>query len=151
MDPKPSATAGKTVFTYTGVKTGIPPDNAPNILNKDYTITAQITVPEGGAEGMIVTFGGRFGGYGLFLQDGKPVFVYNLLDLERFRWEGGIGGIIGKDLFGRALKPGQHTIVFDFKYDGPGPGKGGTGVLSVDGKELDEEDPQTHGPAADVH
>jgi hypothetical protein len=88
---------------------------------------------------MIVTIGGRFGGYGLFLQHGKPVFVYNLLDLERFRWEGGVGAIVGKDLFGRALKPGQHTIVFDFKYDGPGPGKGGTGVLSVDGKELDRK------------
>jgi arylsulfatase len=136
LTPRPSATAGKTVFTYTGVKAGIPVGNAPSILNRDYTITAQITVPEGGAEGMIVTIGGRFGGYGLFLQDGKPVFVYNLLDLERFRWEGGIGGIAGKDLFGRALKPGQHTIVFDFKYDGPGPGKGDTGVLSVDGKEL---------------
>jgi arylsulfatase A-like enzyme len=139
LDPKPSATAGQTVFTYTGEKVGIPADNAPNILNKDYTITAQITVPEGGAEGMIVTFGGRFGGYALFLQDGKPVFVYNLLDIERFRWEGGIGGLVGKDLFGRALKPGQHTIVFDFKYDGPGPGKGGTGVLSVDGKELSKK------------
>ncbi len=48
LDPKPSATAGKTVFAYTGVGRGIPVDNAPNILNKDYTITAQITVPEGG-------------------------------------------------------------------------------------------------------
>jgi arylsulfatase A-like enzyme len=137
LTPRPSATAGKTVFTYTGVKAGIPVGNAPSILNRDYTITALITVPEGGAEGMIVTLGGRFGGYGLFLQDGKPVFVYNLLDLERFRWEGGVGGILGKDLFGKALKPGQHTIEFDFKYHGPGPGKGGTGVLSVDGKELD--------------
>jgi arylsulfatase A-like enzyme len=137
LTPRPSAIAGKTVFTYTGVKAGIPVGNAPSILNRDYTITALITVPEGGAEGMIVTLGGRFGGYGLFLQDGKVVFVYNLLDLERFRWQGGIGGILGKDLFGKALKPGQHTIVFDFKYHGPGPGKGGTGVLSVDGKELE--------------
>ncbi len=134
--PRPSAVAGKTVFTYTGENSGIPVGNAPDILDKDYTITAEITVPKGGAEGMIVTFGGRFGGYGLFLQKGKPVFVYNLLDLERFRWEGGIGGKIDEDLFGRALKPGQHTLVFDFKYDGPGPGKGGTGVLTVDGKEL---------------
>jgi arylsulfatase A-like enzyme len=139
LTPRPSATAGKTVFTYTGEKVGIPVANAPDILNKDYTITAQITVPKGGAEGMIVTLGGRFGGYGLFLQDGKPVFVYNLLDLERFRWEGGVGAILGKDFFGRALEPGQHTIVFDFKYDGPGPGKGGTGVLSVDGRELDKK------------
>ena len=136
LTPRPSAVAGQTVFTYTGEKAGIPVGNAPDILDKDYTITAEITVPEGGAEGMIVTLGGRFGGYGLFLQKGKPVFVYNLLDLERFRWEGGVGGIIGDDLFGRALKPGKHTLVFDFKYDGPGPGKGGTGVFTVDGKEM---------------
>ena len=69
--------------------------------------------------------GGRFGGYGLYLLKGKPVFIYNFLDLERFRWEGQ-----------EALTPGKHTIVFDFTYDGPGFGKGGTGVLKVDGKEV---------------
>ena len=136
LTPRPSAIAGKTEFTYKGEIAGIPVGNAPSILNKDYTITADVTIPKGGAEGMIVTLGGRFGGYGLFLQKGKPVFVYNLLDLKRYRWEGGIGGRIGRDFFGRALEPGRHTIVFDFKYAGPGPGKGGTGVLSVDGKEL---------------
>jgi arylsulfatase A-like enzyme len=130
--PKPSATAGRTVFTYTGENAGIPLGNAPSILDKDYTITADVTIPKEGAEGMIVTLGGRFGGYGLYLLKGKPVFVYNLLDLERFRWEGGVGGA---DWLGDSLKAGKHTIVFDFKYDGPGPGKGGTGVLSVDGKE----------------
>jgi arylsulfatase len=134
--PRPSAIAGKSVFTYTGENSGIPIGNAPNVLDKDFTITAAITVPEGGAEGMIVTFGGRFGGYGLYLLNGKPVFCYNLLDMERFRWEGGVGAIVGDDLFGRALKPGKHTLVFDFKYDGPGPGKGGTGVFTVDGREL---------------
>src|SRR5204862_4344663 len=136
LAPKPSATAGKTEFTYTGVNASIPVGNAPNILDKDYTITAEITVPKGGAEGMIVTLGGRFGGYGMFLQKGKPVFAYNLLDLERFRWEGGVGGKVGADLFGRALAPGKHTLVFDFKYDGPGPGKSGAGVFTVDGKEM---------------
>jgi arylsulfatase len=80
--------------------------------------------------------GGRFGGYAMYLLKGKPIFAYNFLDLERFRWEGGIGGVVGEDFFGRALPPGKHTLVFDFKYDGPGPGKGGTGVFSVDGKEL---------------
>ena len=74
---------------------------------------------------MINTLGGRFGGHGLYLLKGKPVFVYNFFDLERFRWEGPA-----------ALAPGKHTVVFDFKYDGPGFGKGGTGVLSVDGKEV---------------
>src|SRR5436190_13494081 len=132
--PRPSAIAGKTVFTYTGENSGIPLGNAPDILDKDYTITAEITVPKGGAEGMIVTLGGHFGGYGLYLLKGKPVFTYNFLDLERFRWEGGLG--MARDVFGRALGPGKHTLVFDFKYDGPGPAKGGTGVLTVDGKEL---------------
>ena len=102
-----------------------PYGDAPNILTKSYTITAEVEIPKGGAEGMLVTMGGRFGGYGLYLLKGKPVFTYNFLGLERFRWE-------GKD----ALTPGKHTIVFDFKYDGPGFGKGGTGVLSVDGKEV---------------
>ena len=139
LSPRPSSVAGKTVFTYVGENVGIPEGVAPNILDKDFTLTAEVTVPEGGAEGMIATFGGRFGGYALFLQKGKPVFVYNLLDLERFRWEGGVGGKLGTDILGRKLKPGKHTIVFDFKYDGPGPGKGGTGVLSVDGKQLDKK------------
>jgi len=74
------------------------------------------------------TLGGRFGGYGLYLLKGKPVFLYNGLDLMRFRWE-------GKE----ALTPGKHTIVFDFKYDGPGFGKGGTGVLKVDDQEVAKE------------
>jgi len=133
ITPRPSATAGRTLFTYSGPNAGIPVGNAPSILNKDYTITAEVSVPRRGADGMIVTMGGRFGGYALYLLRGKPVFVYNLLDLERYRWEGGVGG---EDWLGDSLAPGKHTIVFDFKYNGPGPGKGGTGVLSVDGKEL---------------
>ena len=93
--PKPSLTAGRTVFTYSGELTGVPGSGAPNILNKSYTITAEVEIPEGGAEGMIVTEGGRFGGYGLFLSKGefgigrgKVVFLYNLLDLKRTMWEG---------------------------------------------------------------
>jgi len=133
ITPRPSATAGRTLFTYTGPNANIPVGNAPSILNKDYTITAEVTVPKRGADGMIVTMGGRFGGYALYLLRGKPVFVYNLLDLERYRWEGGVGA---EDWLGDSLTPGKHTIVFDFKLAEPGLGKGGTGVLSVDGKEL---------------
>ena len=66
----------------------LPVSDAPSILNKSYTITAEVEIPQGGGEGMIVTLGGRFGGYGLYLLKGKPVFIYNFLDLERFRWEG---------------------------------------------------------------
>ena len=136
LSPRPSATAGRTEFTYTGENVGIPVANAPRLLNRDYTIIAEITVPKAGAEGNIASMGGRFGGYGLYLLKGKPVFVYNLLDLKRYRWEGGVGA---KDWLGRSLKPGKHTIVFDFKYDGPGFGKGGTGVLSVDGRVLAQQ------------
>ncbi len=139
LTPRPSAVAGRTVFTYTGVNSGIPLGSAPSILDRDFTITAEITVPEGGAEGMIATLGGRFGGYAMYLLNGKPIFVYNLLDLERFRWEGGVGGIVGDDLFAREVPPGKHTLVFDFTYDGPGPGKGGTGVFTIDGKEIDTQ------------
>jgi len=133
VTPRPSAVAGRTVFTYSGEISGIPPGNAPSILDRDYTITADVAIPKGGAEGMIVTLGGRFGGYGLYLLKGKPVFDYNLLDLKHYRWE---GGPLGRGLLADALKPGKHTIVFDFKYDGPGPGKGGEGVLTVDGNEI---------------
>jgi arylsulfatase A-like enzyme len=123
--PRPSATAGRTIFTYSGEMPAIPESDAPSILNKSYTITAEVQIPQGGAEGMLVTMGGRFGGYGLYLLKGKPVFTYNFVDLERFRWEGR-----------EALAPGKHSIVFDFKYDGPGFGKGGTGTLRVDDKEV---------------
>jgi arylsulfatase A-like enzyme len=129
--PKPSLTAGRTEFTYTSPIANVPGSTAPHILNKSYTITAEVTIPVGGAEGMIVTEGGRFGGYGLFLSRGelgfgrgKVVFLYNLLDLKRTIWEG------------PELSPGRRTIVFDFKSAAPGLGKGGTGVLSVDGKEV---------------
>jgi len=123
--PRPSATVGRTEFTYSGELSGIPEGNAPNIIAKSYSITAEVEIPQGGAEGMLNTIGGRFGGYGLYLLKGKPVFTYNFLAVERFRWE-------SPD----ALTPGKHTILFDFKYDGPGLAKGGTGVLSVDGKEV---------------
>jgi arylsulfatase len=125
LAPRPSAVAGRTEFTYSGEVSGLPDGNVPNLLSRSYSITAEVEIPKGGAEGMLNTLGGRFGGYGLYLVKGKPVFTYNLLALEKFRWEGP-----------QALTPGKHSILFDFKYDGPGMGKGGTGVLSVDGKQV---------------
>ena len=125
---RPSSTAGRTEFTYSGEVPGLPLGSVPNILGKSFSISADVEIPSGGAEGMLNTAEGRFGGYGLYVLKGKPVFTYNFLGLERFRWE-------GKD----ALAPGKHTILFDFKYDGPGMAKGGTGVLSVDGKEVDNK------------
>ncbi len=135
--PRPTLVAGRKVFTYTGEPVaGIPDDTAPNVLNTSYTITADIDVPQGGGDGMIVTEGGRFGGYGMYLLKGKPVFLWNLLDLKRVKWT--------SDL---PLTPGKHKLVFDFKYDGlgfatlafnniSGIGRPGTGTFSVDGNVI---------------
>lgn len=129
--PRPNLTAGRTEFSYSGELSGVPASAAPDIMNKSYTITADVDIPEGGAEGMIVTEGGRFGGYGLFLSKGdfgvgrgRVVFLYNLLDLKRTMWEG------------PELEVGKHRVTFDYKADGTNLGTGGMGVLSVDGKEV---------------
>jgi arylsulfatase A-like enzyme len=135
--PRPNITAGRTEFVYTRPMVGLPQGDSPFILNASYTITADIDVPQGGAEGMMLTSGGRFAGYGFYLLKGKPVFLWNLVDLERLKWE-------GPD----ALTPGRHTVEFDFKYDGlgagtlafnnfSGVGRPGTGTLKVDGKVVD--------------
>ena len=140
--PRPSAVAGRTDFTYKGVNIGIPSGNAPNILNKSFTITADVDVPAGGGDGMIVTEGGRWAGYGLYIVKGQPVFDYNLLMLLNARWAGD----------GPPLSQGKHTIVFDFKYDGPGIAKGGTGVLKVDGEVGNKKlyDPRVWGASAEA-
>jgi hypothetical protein len=126
---KPSYAPGRSVFTYSGEVSNVPfPDvgNAPSLLNRSYTITAEVEIPQGGAEGMLMTDGGRFAGYGFYLLKSRPVFTWNLLGLERVKWQ-------SKD----ALAPGKHVVEFDWKYDGPGPGKGGTATLKVDGKVVD--------------
>ncbi|MGA7450922.1 MAG: arylsulfatase [Rhodoplanes sp.] len=134
--PRPSLAAGRTEFTWPGPVTGTPNGDAPSILDASFNFKAEVDIPQGGAEGMIVTQGGRFGGYGFYLLKGKPVFLYNFVDLQRTRWE-------GPDV----LSPGKHVLEFDFKYDGlgmgtlafnnvSGIGRGGIGVLKVDGKEV---------------
>jgi len=134
--PRPSLTAGRQEFIWSGELTGTPNGDAPSVLDKSYTFTADVEIPPGGAEGMIVTQGGRFGGYGFYLLKGKPVFLWNLVDLKRLRWEGP-----------EALTPGRHTLEFAFSYDGLGAGtlafnnmsgigRAGTGVLKVDGQAV---------------
>jgi arylsulfatase len=133
---RPNLTAGRSVFTWSGELTGTPNGDAPFILNSSYHFEAEVEIPKGGAQGMIVTQGGRFGGYGFYLLKGRPVFVWNLVDLKRVRWQGAA-----------PVPPGKHTLEFEFAYDGlgmgtlafndfSGIGRGGTGVLEVDGKEV---------------
>lgn len=126
MEQRPSATTGKTVFSYKGVNPGIPDANAANILGRSYTITTEVTVPTGGGNGMLATAGGRFGGWGFYILKGIPVFNYNMLGLAQYRWA-------GKEL----LSAGKHTLVYDYVYNGPGVAKGGTGTLKVDGIVVD--------------
>ncbi len=134
--PRPNITAGRSEFVYSHAMIGLPLGDSPSLLNCSYTITADIEVPDSGAEGMLVTCGGRFGGYGFYLLKGKPVFNWNLFGLQHVRWEAP-----------EALTPGKHTVEFDFKYDGLGAGtlafnnmsgigRGGSGTLKVDGKEV---------------
>jgi hypothetical protein len=134
--PRPNITAGRSEFVYTRPMVGLPQGDSPSLLNSSYTITADIEVPQGGAEGMILTSGGRFAGYGFYLLKGKPVFLWNLVDLKRVKWEGP-----------EVLTPGRHSLEFDFKYDGlgmgtlafnsiSGIGRPGTGTLKVDGKAV---------------
>jgi arylsulfatase A-like enzyme len=138
--PRPNITAGRSEFVYTHPMVGLPQGDSPSILNASYTITAELDVPEGGTEGMILTSGGRFAGYGFYLLQGKPVFLWNMIDLQRIKWE-------SPD----ALSPGKHTVEFDFKYDGlgagtlafnnmSGVGRPGTGTLKVDGKVVDTKE-----------
>jgi arylsulfatase len=139
VTPRPSVTAGRTEFSFPPKMTGISNGVAPTILSSSYTFTAEVTVPEGGGDGMIITQGGRFAGYGLYIDKGKPTFDWNLVGLKNQTWQ-------GKDV----LTPGKHTIVYDFKYDGlgiatlafndlSGIGRPGTGTLSVDGKVVDTQ------------
>jgi arylsulfatase A-like enzyme len=121
---RPSLIEGRTKFTYFPGLRRVPESSSPNVKNKSHTITVDVEIPKAGADGVLVAAGGNVGGYALFVKDGKPTYEYNYFTVERFR-------ITGKD----RLTAGKHTIRFEFKYDGGGVGKGGTGKLFVDGKE----------------
>jgi hypothetical protein len=122
---RPSLTTGRSVFTFYSGQVRIPEGSAPDLKNKSYKIAADVEIPEGGAEGVIATQGGRFNGWGLYLLAGKPTFHYNLVGVQRTT-------VASQN----KLAAGKHTVVVDFKYDGPGLGKSGTATLLVDGKEV---------------
>jgi arylsulfatase len=122
---RPSLTAGRTKMTYYPGIIGLPDAASPPMCNKSWTITAEIEVPSGKAEGMIVTHGGLEGGYGLYLRDGVPTFVYNYLSIDRPTFA-------GKE----PLPKGRVKLVVDFAYDGGGMGRGGTITMTANGKPV---------------
>ena len=124
---RPSLTRGRTEFIYYPGMTRIPEGSAPDFKNKSYSILAEVEIPSGGAEGVLMTQGGRFNGLGLYLLAGKPVFHYNLVGVERTTIASS-----------NRLAPGEHTIVVDLKYDGPGIGKSASATLLVDSQKAGE-------------
>lgn len=122
---RPSLVGKRTRATYYPGMVALPDAACLPMLNKSWKITAQVEIPDGTAEGMIITQGGSEGGYGLYLDAGKPTFVYNFLGQER--------PVFSADT---ALSPGKASIEAAFEYDGGGMGKGGTLTLSVDGAKV---------------
>ncbi len=136
VTPRPSVVAGRTHFEYTYPVVGNPNGTEPLLLNTTYKLTAEIEVGEDGGNGMLFTQGGKFGGHGFYILKGKPIYTWNLLDLERVRWESS-----------DTLTAGKHTVEFEFTYDGlgfgtfafnslSGVGRSAEGVMRIDGKEV---------------
>jgi len=123
---RPTIMDGRNSVTLGAGMKGMGVDIFISTRNTSYTITTDVEVSANG-NGVIVCQGGRFGGFSFYVKNGKPTFTYNYLGLENFTVASS-----------QALKPGKHTLVYDFKYDGDGIGKGGVGTISIDGTNAGE-------------
>lgn len=122
---RPDLMAGRTSLTVFPGMTGMSENVFINTKNRSHSITAEVTIPEGGANGVILAQAGRFGGWSVYFKDGKPTYAYNLLGLKTT-----------KIASAKALAAGKATIRFEYAYDGGGIGKGGTGTLLVNGEKV---------------
>jgi arylsulfatase len=127
MVGRPDLMAGRTSLTVYEGMAGMSENVFINTKNRSHTITAEVTIPKGGAKGVILAQAGRFGGWSLYMKDGKPVYTYNFLGLQRFT-------VAAK----QAVLAGKATIRFEFAYDGGGLGKGGIVTILVNGKKFAE-------------
>jgi arylsulfatase A-like enzyme len=123
---RPSLLKGNTQLLFGGMAR-LTENTTINIKNKSHSVTAEIEVPEGGAEGVIIAQGGAYAGWSLYAKDGKPTYCYNLFGVQRFK-------IAGES----ALPAGEHQVRMEFAYDGGGLGKGGAVTLFVDGTQVGE-------------
>lgn len=124
---RPNVTRGRKTLEYREGMNGLPDAASPQMLNKSWTITASLELPDDRANGMVVTHGGLEGGYGLYFRDGKPTFVYNFLSIDRPTF-----------VAEEALPKGKTELAVDFAYDGGGMGKGGTITMRANGKKIAE-------------
>ena len=127
LDPsiRPSLTRGRDRFIFFEGQTRIPEGAVPDVKNKSFRISAEVELATGQESGILLTQGGLFGGYALLVEEGRPEFDYNFVGVDNYEVAAS-----------EALPPGKHRIEFDFRYDGGGIGKGGTGTLSVDGAQV---------------
>jgi arylsulfatase A-like enzyme len=124
---RPDLMAGRTSMTLAEGMTGMMESVFINVKNRSSTITAEVEVPADGGNGTVIAQGGRFGGWSLYVKDGVPAYDYNFLGLQRTS--------IAST---KKLAPGKSTLVYQFDYDGGGPGKGGKGTLFVNGEKVAE-------------
>jgi arylsulfatase A-like enzyme len=122
---RPDLMAGRTSLTVYQGMIGMSENVFINTKNRSHTITAEVEIPKNGAKGVLLAQAGRFGGWSLYLKDGRPTYTYNWLGLQRYT-------LAAK----QALPAGKATIRYEFAYDGGGVGKGGTGTLFVNGKKV---------------
>jgi arylsulfatase len=121
---RPTLVGGTSQLLFGGMSR-LSENSVLNLKNKSHAVTAEITVPEGGANGVIIAQGGEFGGWSLYLRDGAPRYCYNMFGVQRF--------------FAGAEEPvpsGTHQVRMEFAYDGGGLAKGGTATLFVDGQQV---------------
>ena len=124
---RPDIMGGRMELTLYDGMVGMMENSFINVKNRSVKITANVEIPKGGANGVILTQGGNFGGWSLYMKDGKPAYTYNFLGLDRYT-------VASEDV----IPAGDATIVLDFVYDGGGAGKGGMATLSVNGKTVAE-------------
>ena len=123
---RPDIMAGRTTLTLYPGMTGMSENVFINLKNRSHTITAEVETPKNGVtNGVLLAQAGRFGGWSLYVKDGKPSYTYNWLGLQRYSVAAT-----------QALPPGKATIRYEFAYDGGGLGKGGKGTLFVNGKPV---------------
>ena len=125
MAGRPDLMAGRKSLTVYEGMTGMMENAFINVKNQSVTITADVEIPAGGANGVILCQGGRFGGWSLYVKDGKPAYTYNFVGLQEYTVNAS-----------ERLAPGKSTIKLDFAYDGNGRGKGGTATIYVNGKKV---------------
>ncbi|MCC6314467.1 MAG: arylsulfatase, partial [Thermomicrobiales bacterium] len=125
MAGRPTLIKGDTQALFPGMAMG--ENNVVDIKNKSYAVTANLVLPEKDAKGVIIAQGANFGGWALYVHDGRLKYIYNFLGLDLYQVEAP-----------NPLPTGEHQVRLEFAYDGGGLGKGGTATLYLDGKELAE-------------